>query len=67
MHRKSESNEFDIVSEAEAVLAAYSKRCKIYCKKSERRQKGRLWRILLWSVCAAMLYGLIYVLLQMMK
>ncbi len=47
MHRKSENNEFDIVLEAEAVLAAYSERCKIYSKKAEHRKRSRCIRILL--------------------
>ena len=64
MNQKSGNNKYDIVTEAEAVLAAYAQRCKVYVKKSEKRQRSRgkktLWMFLGFGLIAALLYWGIY-------
>ncbi len=57
MNPKSENNKYDIVLEAEAVLAAYSERCKVYAKKSLKRRKRPLKKTLALLVFAAFILG----------
>ncbi len=39
MNPKRENDNFDIVTEAEAVLSAYSERCKIYERRCSKKDK----------------------------
>ena len=63
MNQKSGNNKFDIVMEAEAVLAAYAQRCKVYEKRAAKRQRkggkvfwiflgvGALAALIYWGIC----------------
>lgn len=59
MNPKSENNKYDIVLEAEAVLLAYSERCKVYEKKSAKRQRASLKKRLFILFCLASVIWLI--------
>lgn len=65
MNQKSGNGKYDIVTEAEAVLDAYAQRCKVYAKKSAKRQRsknGSVWFFIAFALLAALLYWGIYIL-----
>ncbi len=45
MNQKNGNNNFDIVLEAEAILQAYSERCKVHIRKvkKEKNLKRKVW------------------------
>ena len=64
MNSKSGNNKFDIVSEAEAVLAAYSERCRqnvVRTRKSQRPMQRFVWWAFLFVAIAAVLCYVIFV------
>lgn len=60
MNSKSENNKYDIVSEAEAVLEAYARRCRSYTNKTEKRKRSRskiiFWMFFVLGMFAVLLY-----------
>lgn len=60
MNSKSENNKYDIVSEAEAILAAYNDRCRVYTTKSKRRGKAKRRTIVALAILALALGAYLY-------